>query len=211
VCAALFTVAGILSLTLLTQASRSEMHYLNRRPASSERTQPKTSPSRIPTRKVSSWVAPRGCLPDRNGESLFSNEKLHAQHAPSAHTGQGLLLELPFRPAAWLMNAPWPLTLDLQTRIMQLLFVLYTSAMQTQSSSARQLNSIARLIGRKLISRLGAGDDGKRLLTFLSCRLILRSQSRKACFPMLQCSRKLPLIVVKLFVAERPCGGGRGR
>jgi len=66
------------------KALRSEMHYLNRRPAS-ERTQPKISPSRIPTRKVSSWVAPRGCLPDRNGESLFSNEKLHAQHAPSAH------------------------------------------------------------------------------------------------------------------------------
>jgi len=109
----------------------------------------------------------------------------------------------------WLMNAPWPLTLDLQTRIMQLLFVLYTSAMQTQSSSARQLNSIARLIGRKLISRLGAGDDGKRLLTFLVPANFALTEPKLA----FQCSnaRERPLIVVKLFVAERPCGGGRGR
>lgn len=98
VCAAQFTTAGI-----LCSPASVEMHFESTPSAHNQ-----ISASRIPTRKVSSWVAPRGCLPDRNGESLFSNEKLHAQHAPNAHTHTHraasallllLLLELPFRPA----------------------------------------------------------------------------------------------------------------
>jgi hypothetical protein len=58
------------------------------------------------------------------------------------HTGQGLLLELPFRPAGWLMNAPWPLTLCKHESCNYYSFYKRNANTPGQSSSARQLNSI---------------------------------------------------------------------